>query len=51
MLHYPTVNNNLERCIGARFPILYIRTFEESKADTFIEAAASPRITKVLKWR
>jgi len=50
MLHYPTVKNNLERYIGARFPILYIRTFEEAKADTFIESTAKVIRSKVLEW-
>jgi len=50
LLHYPTVKDNLERYIDAGFPILYIRTFEESKTDAFIESAASARRTKVVEW-
>jgi len=48
MLYLPTVKDNLIRYIDAGFPILYIYTFEESKADKHIESVA--RRHKVLEW-
>lgn len=44
----PTVQNNLGNYIDAGFPILYICTFEESKADRYITAVAGRR--EVLEW-
>ena len=44
----PTVRDNMIRYIDAGFPILYIRTFEESKADKYIESVAGGR--EVLEW-
>jgi len=48
MLSYPTVKENLARYIDAGFPILYINTFEDSKADKYIATVADRR--KVLEW-
>ena len=48
MLSYPTVNVNLARYIDAGFPILYINTFEDTKADKYIASVADRR--KVLEW-
>ena len=50
MFSYPTVSKNLERYIDAGFPILYISTFEESKADKLIGSIADARRSKVLEW-
>lgn len=50
MLSYPTVSKNLDRYIDAGFPILYINTFEESKAEKVIESIAAARRSKVLEW-
>jgi SpoVK/Ycf46/Vps4 family AAA+-type ATPase len=51
MLYYPTVKNNLVRYIDAGFPILYIHTFEEAKADKYIgEAAAKTGKTGMFEW-
>ena len=50
MLSYPTVSKNLERYIDAGFPILYINTFEKSKADKFIGSVATDRRSKVLEY-
>lgn len=48
MLHLPTVKENLGGYIDAGFPILYIYTYEEEKADRYIAAAAGRR--KVIEW-
>ena len=48
MLHLPTVKNNLGNYIDAGFPILYIRTFEDTKAEKYIAAVAGKR--EVLEW-
>jgi SpoVK/Ycf46/Vps4 family AAA+-type ATPase len=48
MLYLPTVKDNMARYIDAGFPILYIYTFEESKADKYIETVAGRN--KVLEW-
>lgn len=48
MLHLPTVKDNLGGYIDAGFPILYIYTYEEAKADRYISAVAGRRI--VLEW-
>jgi ATP-dependent 26S proteasome regulatory subunit len=49
MLSLPTVSKkSLALYFDARFPILYIRTYEETKADGYIGAAAGAR--KVLEW-
>lgn len=48
MLHLPTVKNNLGGYIDAGFPILYIRTFDETEADRHIAAAAGRK--KILEW-
>lgn len=48
MLHLPTVKDNLSRYIDAGFPILYIYTYEEAKADQYIAAVAGRR--EVLEW-
>lgn len=48
MQSFPTVKHNLEGYIDAGFPILYIYTYEEAKADRYISAAAGRK--KVLEW-
>lgn len=48
MLNFPTVQGNLERYINAGFPILYIYTYEEAKADRYIADAAERK--KVVEW-
>lgn len=48
MLHLPTVKDNLRHYIDAGFPILYICTYEETKADQHIAAVAGRR--EVLEW-
>lgn len=48
MLHLPTVKDNLSKYIDAGFPILYIYTYEEAKADQYITAVAGRR--EVLEW-
>lgn len=48
VLHLPTVKNNLGNYIDAGFPILYIRTFEEIKAEKYIASVAGRR--EVLEW-
>lgn len=48
MLHLPTVKNNLGNYIDAGFPILYICTFEETKADKYISSVAGRR--EVVEW-
>lgn len=48
MLHLPSVKENLGRYIDAGFPILYICTYEESKADRYILDAAGRK--KLLEW-
>ena len=41
MLHLPTVEDNLGGYINAGFPILYIYTYEETKADRYITSVSS----------
>lgn len=48
MLHLPTVKENLGLYIDAGFPILYIYTYEETKADRYIASVAGRR--EVLEW-
>jgi len=48
MLHLPTVQGNLADYKDAGFPILYICTFEEAKADKYISKIAGRR--EVLEW-
>ena len=48
MLHLPTARDNLSKYIDAGFPILYIYTYEEAKADRYIAAVAGRR--EVLEW-
>lgn len=48
MLSLPTVQENLGKYIDAGFPILYIYTYEEEKADRYIADAAGRR--EVLEW-
>lgn len=48
MLHLPTVKDNLGGYIDAGFPILYIWTYEEEKADRYISSVAGRK--KVLEW-
>lgn len=48
MFNLPTVKDNLHPFIEAGFPVLFIRTFEESKADKEIERIADRR--EVLEW-
>ena len=48
MLHLPSVKENLGGYIDAGFPILYICTYEESKADEYILSAAGRK--KTLEW-
>lgn len=48
MLHLPTVKDNLSKYIDAGFPILYIYTYEEAKADRYIASVAGRR--EVLEW-
>lgn len=48
MLHLPTVKNSLWNYVDAGFPILYICTFEETKADRYIEYVAGKR--EVVEW-
>lgn len=48
MLNLPTVKDNLIRYIEAGHPLLYIYTFDEAKADRYIETVAGRK--KVLEW-
>lgn len=48
MLNLPTVQNNLGNYIDAGFPILYIRTFEDTKAEKYITAVAGKR--EIVEW-
>ncbi len=48
MLYLPSVKENLSRYIDAGFPILYICTYEESKADRYILDVAGRK--KLLEW-
>lgn len=48
MLHLPTVQDHLGRYIDAGFPILYIYTYEEAKADRYIASVAGRR--EILEW-
>lgn len=48
VLHLPSVKDNLDYYIDAGFPILYICTYEEAKADQLILEKA--RMKKVLEW-
>jgi len=40
MPNLPTVKGNLANYIDAGFPILYVYTYEEAKADNYIESIA-----------
>lgn len=48
MLHLPTVEHNLGNYIDAEFPILYICTFEEAKAEKYIASVAGKRT--IYEW-
>ena len=48
MINLPTIKENLIKYIEAGFPILYIYTFEETKADKFIVDAAGRK--EILEW-
>jgi len=48
MLQLPSVKDNLGKYIDAGFPILYIYTYEEAKADQYILSAAGRK--KALEW-
>ena len=48
MQSFPTVKQNLGSYIDDGFPILYIYTYEEAKADRYILDAAGRK--KVLEW-
>lgn len=48
MLNLPTVKNNLGNYIDAGFPILYIRTFDEAKAEKYITSVVGKR--EVREW-
>ena len=48
MTRLPTIKQNLVQYIQAGFPILYINTFEESKADKFISEAADRK--EIFEW-
>lgn len=48
MDQYLSVEKNLAKYIDAGFPMIYIRTYEEEKADRHILAAAGRR--EVLEW-
>lgn len=48
MLQLPTVKESLSQYIDAGFPLLYINTFEEAKADEYIASVAGRR--EVLEW-
>lgn len=48
MLHLPTVERDLGNYIDAGFPIIYIRTFEEIKAEKYIASIAGQR--EVHEW-
>lgn len=48
MLHLPTVKDDLGGYIDAGFPILYICTYEEAKADRYISLAAGRK--KIPEW-
>jgi SpoVK/Ycf46/Vps4 family AAA+-type ATPase len=48
MINLPTVQENLGGYIDAGFPILYIYTYEEAKADREIKSAAGRK--KILEW-
>ena len=50
MLNYPTVKGNLPDYIDAGFPILYIDTYEEAKADEYIKKIAEGSKIKLLEW-
>ncbi len=43
MNHYLSVERNLAKYIDAGFPVLYIRTYEEEKADRHVLAAVGRR--------
>lgn len=48
MDNYLSVEKNLAQYIDAGFPMLYIRTYEEEKADRYILSAAGRR--EMLEW-
>lgn len=48
MQNSPTVKDDLGRYIDAGYPILYIHTFDESKADEYIVSAAGRR--NIFEW-
>ncbi len=48
MLHLPNVKDNLKLYIDAGFPILYICTYEEAKADEYIASVAGRR--EIEEW-
>lgn len=48
MLNFPSVKDNLGNFIDAKFPILYIYTYEEAKADRYISRVAGKK--KILEW-
>lgn len=48
MEQYLSVEKNLAKYIDAGFPMLYIRTYEEEKADRYILTAAGRR--EVVEW-
>jgi len=51
MLYFPTVQDKMDDYVNAGFPILYIYTFEESKADKYIETAAKRSgKSKIVEW-
>lgn len=48
MQAFPSVEKNLKRYVDAGFPILYIHTFEEAKADRYISDVAGRK--EVIEW-
>ena len=48
MVQLPSVKDNLRSYIDAGFPILYICTYEEAKADSYILSVAGRK--KTLEW-
>jgi len=48
MLNLPTVKGNLGKYIDAGFPILYVYTYDEAKADEYIKSVAGKR--ELLEW-
>lgn len=48
MYAFPGVEKNLKRYVDAGFPILYIHTFEEVKADRYISDAAGGK--EIIEW-